>query len=226
MNSAAASTRGTNPNSIVSNGCGTSESDAIQSTYTLARLAQSANALRMNNQLEQLRNLDLYSRLLPTLESTSTAHSGSITTTGSDVDLLTRLLYRDALNNAKDHTPPLSLPYHTAGRALTPLQRLLQQQVSPIPNSVLSSSPSILEAARLALIRQQLQQQEQQRSSILSNIISNSTNTANTDLLALRLALASGYTSVDQFLRDVTLGQDAPLAGSGSSNHSNSTGSS
>jgi hypothetical protein len=178
----------------------------------------------MNNQLEQLRNLDLYSRLLPTLESTSTAHSGSITTTRSDVDLLTRLLYRDALNNAKDRTPPLSLPYHAAGRALTPLQRLLQQQVSPIPNSVLSSSPSILEAARLALIRQQLQQQDQQRSSILNNVIPNSTNTATTDLLALRLALANGYSSVDQFLRDVRLGQDAPLSGSGSSNHSNSTG--
>ena len=142
--------------------------------------------------------------------------------------MLARLLYRDSLNNAKDNTPQLPQSFHPVGQALTPLQQLLQQHASTtslpaMPNSVLSSSPSILEAARIALIRHQLNQQDQQRSNMLSNIISNNSNNASNDLLALRLAIANGYTSVDQFLRDVAMGRNAPL--SNSSNHSSSTGS-
>jgi hypothetical protein len=223
-NSVLSSAQGTIPDSIVSTGCGSSGSVNVDSTYTLARLAQSTNVLRLNNNLEQLRNLNLYSRLLPALASTSSTSAGS--NTSSDVDLITRLLYRDALNNASDSTSQLSQSYNSIGHAPTPLQQLLQQQasLSAMPNSVLSSSPSILDTARLALLRHQQQQQDEQRSSILSNIISNRNNNTNNDLLALRLAIANGYTSVDHFLRDVAIGRNASLAGTGS-NHSTSTGS-
>lgn len=223
-NSVLSSTHRTIPDSIVSTGCGSSGNANVDSTYTLARLAQSTNVLRLNNNLEQLRNLDLYSRLLPALTSRSSTSAGS--NTNSDVDLITRLLYRDALNNASDSTSQLSQSYNSIGHAPTPLQQLLQQQasLSAMPNSVLSSSPSILDTARLALLRHQQQQQDEQRSSILSNIISNRNNNTNNDLLALRLAIANGYTSVDHFLRDVAMGRNASLAGTGS-NHSTSTGS-
>lgn len=230
-NAVSSSAQGTISDSIASSGCGTG-GGVLDSTYTLARLAQSANIVRLNNNLEQLRNLDIYSRLLPSLSSSSssipTTLSTNATSNNSDVDMLARLLYRDALNNAKDNTPQLPQSFHPVGQALTPLQQLLQHHASTtslpaMPNSVLSSSPSILEAARIALIRHQLNQQDQQRSNMLSNIISNNSNNASNDLLALRLAIANGYTSVDQFLRDVAMGRNAPL--SNSSNHSSSTGS-
>ena len=228
-NTVSSSIHRTIPDSIASSGSGPSGSATVDSTYTLAQLAQSSNVLRLNNNLEQLRNLDLYSRLLPTtIPPTSTVYSGASSTTSRDADLLARLLYRDASNNVKASTPQLTQPFNLVGQTLTPLQQLLQQQPSTAslsmqPNSVLLSSPSILQTAQLALLRYQ-QQQEQQRTSILSNIISNGNNNTNNDLLALRLAIANGYTSIDHFLLDVAMGRNRPLTSSGS-NYSTSTGS-
>lgn len=216
---------------LASYGC-TSGGNILDSTYTLARMAQSANVLQLNNSLEQLRNLDLYSSLLPALTSSSTSSTGIAS---SNVDLLTRLLYRDTLNNLKDNnTLQLSQARNpVASQTLTPLQQLLGQHQAPaasfpvMPNSVLSSSPSILEAARIALMQHQLQQQDRQRSAtnsnILSTILSSNNNNSSNDVLALRLAIANGYSSVDQFLRDVAMGRSASLAND--SNHSTSTGS-
>lgn len=216
---------------LASYGC-TSGGNILDSTYTLARMAQSANVLQLNNSLEQLRNLDLYSSLIPALISSSTSSIGNAS---SNVDLLSRLLYRDALNNLKDNNAlQLSQARNpVVSQALTPLQQLLgQHQQAPtpslpvMPNSVLSSSPSILEAARIALMQHQLQQQDRQRlatnSNILSTILSSNINSNSNDVLALRLAIANGYSSVDQFLRDVAMGRNASLAND--SNHSTSTG--
>ena len=216
--------------SFASIGCGSGGNLQLRdSSYTLARMAQSANLLRLNTSLEQLRNLDLYSRLMPALSSSSI----NPTINSSNVDLLTRLLYRDALNNVNDNSPQPTFPNNSVAHALTPLQQLLgqHQQASTvalpvIPNSVLSSSPSILEAARTALLQHQQQQHDQQRlatsSNMLSTILSSNNSSNNTELLVLRLAIANGYSSVDQYLLDVMARRNASLAND--SNQSSSAG--
>jgi hypothetical protein len=158
------------------------------------RLAQSANSLQMSNAvsaLDQLRNFDLNSSRLPTLQTSS------VLSRNVENNLLAQLLYRQALenNNALSQT-----------QALNALQQLLAQQ--SLSNSNLStstSSSSILDAARLALLQQQLQQQQQQQQQLANNLVSNN------DLLALRLAITNGYTSLDQLMRDAVVGRSSAM---------------
>ena len=194
------------------------------STYTLSQMAQSqmaqsVNLLRLSQNLELLRNLDAFSTGFP---ATAPSSLSSRSNTGA-ADLRAPIVYPDRLNNIYDGSlqPP---------QALTPLEQLFGQHnalaptTRPLPafsNSTLAASPSILEVARVALMQQQQRlQQEEERQRLARNVnflssiwsSNNHTNNSNNiqELLALRLAVANGYSSVEQWLNAVRTGGNPP----------------
>ena len=189
------------------------------STYTLSQMAQSVNLLRLSQNLELLRNLDAFSTGFP---ATAPSSLNSRSNTGA-TDFRAPIVYPDRLNNIYDASlqPP---------QALTPLEQLFGQHnalaptTRPLPafsNSTLAASPSILEVARVALMQQQQRlQQEEERQRLARNVnflssiwsSNNHTNNSNNiqELLALRLAVANGYSSVEQWLNAVRTGGNPP----------------
>jgi hypothetical protein len=216
MNSSLSSTQVSLPDAIASYLSALS-SGANDSTTSLARLSPQSNMLQMNQNFEQLRNLDMYSRYIPGLtSSSSTASSMGSTSTSQDGDLMTWLLYEEALKNSSRYNTPhfltqsvpslMLLQQQLSGPHPMPAIAPLVQQPPPIQNSGLPV-PSFLDTAQFAFLQQQ---QQENQNHILPFISSsnNSNNNDSTDLILLRLAIANGYTSVDQLLLHAAVGRN------------------
>lgn len=203
--------------------------NVTNSTYAMSQMAQSVNLLRLSQNLELLRNMNA----LSTGSATAPASLSSRNNAGA-ADFGAPILYRDRLNSINDGTSQPS-------QALTPLEQLFGQHNALAPttilpalsNSTLAASPSILEIARVALIQQQqrLQHEEERQrlarnANLLSSMWSSHNNINNNndshELMALRLAVANGYTSVEQWLNAVRAGGNLPVT-SHTSEHDTST---